>query len=70
MSARPADPRVRSGLLSAARDLFLAKGFAATGIEEICEKAAVTKGALFHHFGGKDDLAAEVPGEWITARPM
>src|SRR5437762_7376122 len=67
MSPRPANPRVRGGLLSAARDLFLAKGFAATGIEEICETAGVTKGALFHHFDGKDDLAAEVLGEWIRA---
>jgi TetR/AcrR family transcriptional regulator, transcriptional repressor for nem operon len=67
MSPRPADPRVRSGLLAAARDLFLAKGFAGTGIEEICAKAGVTKGALFHHFDGKDALAAEVLNEWIRA---
>lgn len=67
MSPRPADPRVRQGLLDAARDLFLAKGFAATGIEEICAAAGVTKGALFHHFDGKEALAAEVLDAWTRA---
>jgi TetR/AcrR family transcriptional repressor of nem operon len=67
MSPRPADPRVRQGLLEAARDLFLAKGFAATGIDEICTVAGVTKGALFHHFENKDALGAEVLAEWARA---
>src|SRR2546430_14573729 len=67
MSPRPADPRIRSGLLAAARDLFLAQGFAATGIEEICAAAGVTKGALFHHFETKEALAIEVLGEWTRA---
>src|SRR6266545_2546444 len=67
MSPRRPDPAVRAGLLAAARDLFLARGFAGTGIEEICARAGVTKGALFHHFGGKETLAAEVLAEWTRA---
>ncbi len=62
-----ADPGTRAGLLAAARDLFLAGGFAATGVDEICRAARVTKGALFHHFDGKEGLALEVLSEWTRA---
>lgn len=46
----------RSALLAAGRELFAAKGFAGAGREEIVERAGVTRGALQHHFGTKDDL--------------
>src|SRR5580692_4034142 len=52
--------RTRGALLAAARELFAAKGFAATGREEIAERAGVTRGALYHHFASKTDLAAAV----------
>ena len=44
----------------AARELFAAKGFAATGREDIAERAGVTRGALYHHFASKTELAAAV----------
>lgn len=43
----------RAALLDAARALFTEKGFAATGREEIAERAGVTRGALYHHFDSK-----------------
>lgn len=43
-------------LVTAARDLFANKGFAATSIEEIVRTAGVTRGAMYHHFTGKEDL--------------
>jgi AcrR family transcriptional regulator len=52
--------RTRAALLSAARALFAEKGFAATGREEIAARAGVTRGALYHHFASKTDVAAAV----------
>jgi AcrR family transcriptional regulator len=55
--------RTRRALLDAARALFAEKGFAATGREEIAERAGVTRGALYHHFASKTDVAAAVVEE-------
>ncbi|MGO9854859.1 MAG: TetR/AcrR family transcriptional regulator [Acidimicrobiales bacterium] len=52
--------RTRSALLRSARTLFAEKGFAATGREEIAERAGVTRGALYHHFASKTEVAAAV----------
>ena len=52
--------RTRGALLDAARRLFAEKGFAATGREEIAGQAGVTRGALYHHFASKAELAAAV----------
>jgi AcrR family transcriptional regulator len=46
----------REALLVAGRQLFSQRGFAATTQEEIVERAGVTRGALHHHFGRKEDL--------------
>lgn len=52
----------RGRLLAAARELFAAKGYAATGREEVAERAGVTRGALYHYFDSKADLFAAVVG--------
>ena len=52
--------RTRGALVEAARALFATRGFAATGRDEIAERAGVTRGALYHHFGSKTELAAAV----------
>lgn len=43
-------------LLSAARRLFNEHGYAGTAIDDIAEAAGVTRGAVYHHFGGKHEL--------------
>ncbi|HEY2215566.1 MAG TPA: TetR/AcrR family transcriptional regulator [Acidimicrobiales bacterium] len=52
--------RTRSALMTAARTLFAQKGYAETGREEIAETAGVTRGALYHHFSSKADVAEAV----------
>lgn len=47
-------------LLAAARALFATAGYAATSLDAVCERAGVTKGALYHHFSGKKQLFAAV----------
>ena len=46
----------RAQLMQVARQLFAAHGHAAVTMEQVCSRAAVTRGALYHHFAGKDDL--------------
>ena len=50
----------RLALLAAARELFGQQGYAATSIEEVAGRAGVTKGAVYHHFGGKAELFQDV----------
>jgi len=55
--------RTRAALLAAARTLFAEQGFAQTGREEIAKRAGVTRGALYHHFASKTEVAAAVVEE-------
>jgi AcrR family transcriptional regulator len=51
----------RAELITSARRLFGANGYAAVSLSQIVEAAGVTKGALYHHFpGGKKDLMEAV----------
>jgi AcrR family transcriptional regulator len=46
----------RAELVRAARELFGERGYAETSIDEVVARAGVTKGAVYHHFEGKEDL--------------
>ena len=46
----------RSALLSAAREVFCASGFAEAAIAEVVAGAGASVGSLYHHFGGKAEL--------------
>jgi AcrR family transcriptional regulator len=47
-------------LEAVARELFGARGFEAVSAEELVAKADVTRGALYHHYDGKEGLFAAV----------
>ena len=47
-------------LLDAAEPLVTANGFAGTSIDDILKSAGLTKGAFFHHFKSKADLARDL----------
>jgi AcrR family transcriptional regulator len=46
----------RAALIGAARQLFGEHGYSETSIDEVVARAGVTKGAVYHHFQGKEGL--------------
>lgn len=46
----------RQALVDNAVDLFTKRGYAGTSLDEVVKRARVTKGALYHHFSGKQAL--------------
>ena len=57
----------RERLLEAAFGEIYAHGYTAASMDRIVERAGVTKGALYHHFGSKKELAQSVIGGTIRA---
>jgi AcrR family transcriptional regulator len=56
----------RRAVLDAARSLFGKKGYGQTSVDEIAAAARVTKGAVYHHFTGKEALFRVVHAEVIA----
>ncbi len=46
----------REALLSECLHLFAERGFASTSVDDIARAAGVTKGAIYWHFAGKDEI--------------
>jgi AcrR family transcriptional regulator len=46
----------RKALVDSAIELFTRQGYAATSLDAVARRARVTKGALYHHFSGKQAL--------------
>jgi len=60
MTERKKNPTAtRARLLQSAGDEFCRYGFQAARLNAIVEHSGITKGSLFHHFNGKDDLALQ-----------
>jgi AcrR family transcriptional regulator len=56
----------REQLVGVARSLLAKKGYEATTIEEIAERAGVSKPVVYQHFGGKEGLYAVVVDREIS----
>jgi AcrR family transcriptional regulator len=78
-SARPRDGRVarrdqtKARLVIATVELLAAQGYAETSIEEIAERAGVSKGSVFYNFGAKEELfegAVRYSADLLTDRMM
>ncbi|MFW3145890.1 MAG: TetR/AcrR family transcriptional regulator, partial [Thermoplasmatota archaeon] len=56
----------RERIMEAAFELFNSKGYDRVSINEIVEKAGVSKGGLFHHFDSKYILARDTIIWWAS----
>lgn len=56
--ARTSDPRTRTALLQAARELFYTRGVAATAVNDVAEASGLTKPTLYHYFPSREALVA------------
>lgn len=64
MGQTPAKPPARERILNAALSVIRTKGYSATTVDDLCSAAGVTKGAFFHHFDSKEDLAVSAAQHW------
>ncbi len=55
----------RQRILGAAFELFHSCSFKGTSVNQIVDAAGITKGALFHHFKGKNELGYAVVDELL-----
>jgi AcrR family transcriptional regulator len=52
----PTDVSTRDRLLEAAYELLAARGYQATTVQAVAQRAGLTTGAIYANFGGKQDL--------------
>lgn len=57
----------RERILEIAEAAVLAKGFAATSIEEVIAEAGITKSGFFYHFKDKNELAHEMLRRYVAS---
>ncbi len=60
------DFNVRDKVAQAAVELFAEKGYANTSVQEVVERAGVTKGAMYHYYRSKDDLLFGIYERMLT----
>ena len=56
----------RERILDAAEHLVIENGFAATSVDQILTAAGTSKGAFFHHFDSKVDLARVLTERYVA----
>ena len=58
---------MRQALLDAALELFLEQGVVDTTVDQILQRSGASVGSLYHHFGGKEELADGLYVECLSA---
>ena len=56
----------RERILDAAEHLVIENGFAATSVDQVLAAAGTSKGAFFHHFDSKLDLARALTERYVA----
>lgn len=57
----------RERILSAAQQLMTDQGYAATSVDQVISASSSSKGAFFHHFQSKADLAGQLIERYVRA---
>ncbi len=68
--ARIPDPHLRARLIDAATEEFAMLGYAGATLDGIAARAGVTKGGVYFHFDGKEELFFAVLDQCAAARPQ
>ncbi len=55
----------RERILATAELIILQKGYVGTSLDDILDKAAITKGGFFYHFNGKGELARALVDRYL-----
>jgi AcrR family transcriptional regulator len=66
MAAAPATADTREAILTAALACFTERGFSATTVEQIRERSGASIGSIYHHFGGKEQIAGALYVEGLA----
>jgi AcrR family transcriptional regulator len=66
-AARAEGRQAREELLTAALHVFARRGYGQAGVDEVVAEAGYSKGALYWHFSGKEDLLTALLDERIDA---
>ena len=65
MEEKQKSEETRTRILKAAEECFARYGYDSTGVAEICNTAAVSKGAMYHHFPSKQAIFVEMFENWM-----
>ncbi len=66
--ARPRDAELRDRLIAAATEVFAENGYAGANLDAIGDRAGVTKGGVYFHFAGKEELFFATLDHWREQR--
>jgi AcrR family transcriptional regulator len=65
MNLKEKGEKSRNKIIKAAEICFAKYGLDASGVDEICKTAKMSKGAFYHHFSSKQELYLEMLNQWL-----